>query len=209
MRAVVSPWPCVPVTQELGSRSGLPLRSAGRWAPIISSQKCRPVRLRSQKGREGRNASGSSWCGGHALARLCFCTMINAMRQSWQAAVRNDRVCRITVICSAFISCRCRQQVGVVQSRSACFHCGKLAQRMPACQRCRQAHFCSQMCQKAAWPGHKAVCTRIADAQKSPMQPCTCTEPYVGKDYVAFLPHVLQVCMLECLAGACARAQSP
>lgn len=41
-------------------------------------------------------------------------------------------------------------------SSSSCSVCGKTDAKL--CSRCKKSYFCSQECQKRAWPQHKKAC---------------------------------------------------
>ena len=43
---------------------------------------------------------------------------------------------------------------------SHCFKVGKKNKELNACSGCRMAQYCSEECQKAAWPQHKKTCKR-------------------------------------------------
>jgi MYND finger len=78
------------------------------------------------------------------------------------------------------------------QDKACCFHCGKLAPSMAACQRCTYARFCSKACQQAAWPGHKASCKKMAAAWQKPVA----VKGMIDEDqnHLAFLADVLRDC---------------
>jgi MYND finger len=74
-----------------------------------------------------------------------------------------------------------------MQALHCCYHCGKLAERMPQCRKCQQARFWSPACQRMAWPSHKAKCREVSDFE-------------LGlKQMMIFWGHVLQARKLCCV----------
>ncbi|CAG9461369.1 unnamed protein product [Pedinophyceae sp. YPF-701] len=55
------------------------------------------------------------------------------------------------------------QAVLLTGAKDRCNHCGKLesqlaSRKLSACSQCRNAHYCSRECQRAAWKSHKPEC---------------------------------------------------
>jgi MYND finger len=73
------------------------------------------------------------------------------------AAVHMDQLLCIGEQASAL----CRLALPVLQELHCCWHCGRLASKLPACKKCMFARFCSPECQAAAWPVHKSPCKNI------------------------------------------------
>lgn len=47
------------------------------------------------------------------------------------------------------------------QAQRRCAHCGTTERKLLKCRGCRAAYFCSDDCQKANWPAHKAACKEM------------------------------------------------
>ena len=53
------------------------------------------------------------------------------------------------------------------QKSRTCDVCGQVWNRsMSKCAGCRNAEYCSAVCQRHAWPGHKAACKRARERAK-------------------------------------------
>jgi MYND finger len=87
-----------------------------------------------------------------------------------------------------------------------CHSCGKVDRKMNKCAQCHHVAYCSEACQTAHWPDHKALCKTLRNhSMGASGRPMRAGELY----YKAMFREVLQVCRIsamqgaECLAGHC------
>jgi hypothetical protein len=53
---------------------------------------------------------------------------------------------------------RTSKQASAAQQRRICDACGKFAEKLSICSRCRNRWYCSKGCQGGDWPAHKKNC---------------------------------------------------